>query len=386
MKVLIFCVIGLVLIIINYLGPCFYLYLKHRIIERFFQGRIVSIEDWEYKVENICRRWIKKTPVVRSNDDKLLSVLDIILHRGKKNTIQVWQQASLYLGLKESKKSVDLKETLDSFKAKFEIQKSLSTIEDADYGILAFAFIENGHELFAENVIKYVLTNMSEEEIVLYKAYAKETAFVDTLGFICPFLTKYGIVTDQIEYVDLAKKQILWYLEYGTEDKIFLPFHAVSISNHIKRGICDWGRGLAWLLIALMDSYKVLMEHDRDDETYLSIIKKYADLAIGLQSENGSFKWELLNGNCDSDSSTIAVIGWYLACCYNIFKEEVYLNHAIKCRTYLMSVTYSNGVIDYSQGDTLSIGIYSRMFTIMPFTQGFALRMQREIKNGEIYI
>ena len=39
-----------------------------------------------------------------------------------------------------------------------------------------------------------------------------------------------------------------------------------------------------------------------------------------------------------------------------------------------MSVTRRNGEIDFSQGDTKGIGLYSTTYDIMPFTQGMALR------------
>ena len=40
----------------------------------------------------------------------------------------------------------------------------------------------------------------------------------------------------------------------------------------------------------------------------------------------------------------------------------------------LQTVTQRNGAIDFSQGDTKAIGVYSKEFSILPFTQGFCLR------------
>ena len=39
-----------------------------------------------------------------------------------------------------------------------------------------------------------------------------------------------------------------------------------------------------------------------------------------------------------------------------------------------ISVTKKNGEVDFSQGDTKDIGVYSVLFDILPFAQGFALR------------
>ena len=40
--------------------------------------------------------------------------------------------------------------------------------------------------------------------------------------------------------------------------------------------------------------------------------------------------------------------------------------------------TRRNGVIDYCQGDTYGIGYYSKLFSVMPFAQGLALKLSKE--------
>ena len=100
------------------------------------------------------------------------------------------------------------------------------------------------------------------------------------------------------------------------------------------------------------------------------------------QKNSGGYTWQLLSGYT-TDSSAIAVFGWYLACCSVLFDKSEYLESARKCRRFLMMQTRNNGIVDYCQGDTIGIGVYSRSFGIMPFAQGFALRMQQEIINVE---
>ena len=48
---------------------------------------------------------------------------------------------------------------------------------------------------------------------------------------------------------------------------------------------------------------------------------------------------------------------------------------------YLMKVTRRNGIVDFSQGDTKDIGVYSQLFDKMPFTQGLAIRSINKYKN-----
>ena len=67
------------------------------------------------------------------------------------------------------------------------------------------------------------------------------------------------------------------------------------------------------------------------------------------------------------DSSATAVFAWFL-------KEMNREDSAQKSLQYLQSVTQRNGAVDFSQGDTKTIGVYSQKFEILPFTQGFVLR------------
>ena len=371
----------LLVIIILTIGLDFFAGTKKYIQQRFFQGRILNANIWAQKVKSICKKWLLKTPKVSPSDEKVYKIVEILKRKKTVRSIQVWQQSSLYLGLDEVyKKTQDssLKQVLDKFKQDVKIKE----INDADYGILAYALMdENGQGVLNAEMLKYVETNKTQEGLIYYKKYATGSAFVDTLGFVCPFLIKYGLKNQNQGSIDLALHQLELYFQYGIETHSNLPFHAFSIENKTHLGICDWARGLAWLLIALMDSYRCFLEEQKENEFLKEKIKEYADILLKYQKTSGAFSWQLFSGNKPSDSSATAVFGWYLACCRKIFKEDKYTKSAVRAREYLMSVTYNNGVIDYAQGDTISIGMYSRRFEKMPFAQGFALRLQTEISN-----
>ncbi|MCS5423162.1 MULTISPECIES: hypothetical protein [Psychrilyobacter] len=76
------------------------------------------------------------------------------------------------------------------------------------------------------------------------------------------------------------------------------------------------------------------------------------------------------------DTSTTAVLGWFLingSKIEGISKECEEASE--KAIDYLMKATQRNGVIDFSQGDTKDIGVYSMLFYVLPFTQSFAMRL-----------
>jgi unsaturated rhamnogalacturonyl hydrolase len=355
---------------------------KKKITVRFFQGRINDIDVWEQKVADCCKKWLKKTPTVYDSDNNI-TLIDLFLNIHKRKSIQVWQTGSLLLALKEyannNKKDI---EYLDEIEKNIYKEYFQNSVLHADYGLLAFALLDSGTDL--NSMAKYVIDNKTDNGVINYKANIKNVAFVDTLGFICPFLTKYGIVNNDKSFIILAKNQYDWYIKHGIEKHSKLPFHAVDCNSMTTMGICDWARGLAWFLIGIMDSYLCLKRCcGVDDSFYRNLIEKYAEILVKYQNNNGGFNWTLLSGGYITDSSATAVFGWFLACCANILNEDKYLKYAKKCRSFLMSVTNSDGAIDYCQGDTIGIGVYSRNFGIMPFAEAFALRMQEEIKSAK---
>ena len=60
------------------------------------------------------------------------------------------------------------------------------------------------------------------------------------------------------------------------------------------------------------------------------------------------------------------------------------MESADKAIGYLMGVTRRNGAVDFSQGDTKDIGVYSTLFDILPFTQGFCIRLINLRNNYKI--
>lgn len=345
--------------------------------ERFFIGRIENIEEWEHKVFYICIKWLIKTPIVNANEDSRC-----FIKTKRKDSIQTWQEASVYNALNEYDKQ-ETNSSLETFNQRFNIKnKNVSVINAADFGMIAYGRLKYNNDLIlAEKMINYIENNINELGLINYKNNGKNKSYVDTLGMICPFLTKYGIVKNDKSYVQLAKDQFLIYSKYAIEPVYGLPFHAFLTQEKIPLGICDWARGLAWLLIGLMDSYLCLLDNKQTDKYYEDEIRKYADVLLVLQLDNGGYNWQLLNRSVQTDSSATAVFGWYLAKAAQLFNEKKYLDFAIKCRSFLMGHTCNNGIIEHCQGDTIGIGNYSRQFKKMPFAQGYALKMQIEIEK-----
>ena len=225
---------------------------------------------------------------------------------------------------------------------------------------------------YTYNLIKELIGN---DGTVKYRKSMVSYRYVDTVGFICPFLVRYGVEYNYNEAIELAVNQIKEYYKYGFDKESKIPFHAYDTKNKYKLGLCGWGRGLGWFALGLMDSWLELPKDSEYKKQLEEIIIQYSEVILSVQLDNGGFGWTVTRKESRIDSSTTATLAWYLLNASKIKsiseKCKVASNKAI---SYLMTVTKRDGAIDFSQGDTKDIGVYSMLFDILPFTQGLTLR------------
>ncbi|MCD7033153.1 glycoside hydrolase family 88 protein [Metabacillus sp. GX 13764] len=343
-----------------------------------YQNELIWIEN----ITKVSLKWVNKTPKVKLTDNNRLILIDIIKGNYSKPTIQHWQEASLILGVCENNSNNE--------KIEREVKKFLERKFDSmgqwkeqpkhiDAAILAYAVMKiefedtNKFKPAFDYIWKMIQDHLGTEGTVLYRKSMPNYRYVDTIGFICPFLVRYGVKYNKPECIDLAYKQLTEYLNNGFDKQIKIPCHAYSIIDKAPQGLYGWGRGLGWFAIGLMDSWKEMpIQHNYKVElkTY---IKSYAAAIKTYQQENGSWNWTVTRNEARSDSSTTAILGWFLANTTEI--DNTFKKNSEKALDYLMTVTRRSGAVDFSQGDTKDIGIYSNLYALLPFTQGFSLRL-----------
>lgn len=349
-------------------------------------GRFQKYEDWQNKVLQISKKWLKNIPAIPLTDNKRLIVIDMLNGNYKRTTIQSWQEAALVLGLTEYLKNNGDSKMQKEIEVFFNFKTSKSGAwkmkpAESDQAILAYAFINadfidlQKHKPAFDETYQMILSLKGAEGTIAYKTHNRDFRFVDTIGFICPFLTSYGLRFDVPEAVSLAVKQITEYQKYGMMKNENIPCHTYNITSKIPTGLFGWGRGIGWFVIGLIDTWKALPENHPDKETLKRIVIDTAKSVVKFQNENGSFHWLIFDEQSRLDSSIVATLSWFFIVAAEISEiSEICLAAKAKGLKYLQSVTRRNGAVDFSQGDTKAIGIYSQNFDILPFTQGFVLR------------
>ena len=374
-KIIVF--IFLILSIIIF-GVDFYFYMLNRYC-RYHIGRWNNYDEWLSNVKNISIKWTRKTPVVKMTDNNRLMVIDMINGKYKNNNIQSWQLGGLLLGLCECDDK-EAKEAINKLIVKL-IDKDGNWVTkptNVDCGLLSYAILKNSKDYkkikpAMDYSIGIIEKNICEDGMIAYTSDKNvDERYIDTLGFVCPFLQLYSNIYAEEKFSKISLEQINQYNKYGLLHDTYLPNHAYNPKNKLPLGVYGWGRGVAWYVIGLIDTYIEIK--DSDEKLILKQnIKNVADSYINYQREDGGFG-SILQNERTYDSSATAVLAYFYSRCYEIFENPKYLEVSNKCLQKIKSVTRITGKVDWCQGDTKGIGVHSQTFDIMPFAQGFTLR------------
>jgi unsaturated rhamnogalacturonyl hydrolase len=354
---------------------------------RIHIGRYYDKYIWSKSITLKALKWLNNTPKIKVTDNTRLVVIDMLKGNYTKSAIQHWQEAALLLSFSESLKGKENKEVINQIKKylnnNFDSNGNWKKMpEYIDGAILAYAIMKlpikdvDNYKNAWDATWNLIKEHIGKDGTVQYRKFMSNYRYVDTVGFICPFLVLYGLKYKKDECIELAIKQIKEYEKFGFLEKHHIPCHAYEINNKLPLGLYGWGRGLGWFAIGLIDAWNELPEQNKYKSMLTQSVKKFAVAVIKLQQENGSWNWTVTRSESRADSSTTATLGWFMLNAVKIDEiSKECLVSSEKAINYLMKVTRRDGSVDFSQGDTKDIGVYSMLFNILPFTQGFCIRL-----------
>lgn len=340
----------------------------------FHMGQWKSREEWKKAVAKVCRRWAKKTPVLRLKKECRYLLTDRLRGRYGKTMVQSWQKAGCLLGLEMAGQADELYPTIKK-QLLAENGSWKEKPKKIDYAMLAYALLrgEDHPESVRpamEEMVTCIEANQCGDNLISYSGgKSAKRRYVDTLGFICPFLGLYGKVFHKPEYIDMAVSQISLFREKGVFQG--LPVHCYNAENGMPIGIHGWGRGTGWYVLALTELYPCIEKREQKD-LLEGWMRETAEAVLSLALKQGGFS-SILAAEAPYDSSATAMLGYFLARCGKSFQEKRYIEAAVECERRLMRATKIYGAVDGCQGDTIDIGIFSERYAEMPFAQGMTL-------------
>ena len=382
-KIVLALIIILLILILAVLG---YDYLTDLLnwIGRIKIGKITDNKEWLNNCRAVILKWASKgTPEVPKNENQKLKLINKIKNRKSISPICYWQDAAILKALTE-KAGSDARESVEDLLDRYIDENSgdwNKKPEKVDAAILAYEmlankFIDNTFIEPAMNSVAQMLNkSFNEYGHIPYNNSISNICFVDTIGMVCPFLIKYAVVYQKPDFVNIAIKQIGQYFRFGFDEKTKLPFHCFNSENEFRLGICGWGRGCGWWAIGVVDSLREIMNLDgfnKEKALLLKLSVSFMDNFKKYICDDGSVGRMLLQQSL-SDSSASAMLAYCYAYMFTLTHKNEYKDNAEKIIGYLKTATRRDGVIDYSQGDTMGIGYYSSNFSVVPAAQGFAV-------------
>ena len=352
---------------------------------RYKIGRNRDFDSWSKALFEKGKSWLPKVPAVPITQNKHLLLWDILQGKFTRNSVQAWQTGGLLLGVSEysPEESKTLKQkTIDFFIDQNGNWKTQP--KNVDFAILAYSFLKNHpHSNFLkpamDEVIAVINNQICEDGLIAYSG-RKNIRYVDTLGLVCPFLVLYDNNYQTNKYAALAVSQIEKFVEFGMFKDSFLPVHSYEVNTGFPVGVFGWGRGTGWFILGVLDSYLELKDGQLK-ERLEKILRETAAYYLQFQREDGGFGIFIQDKNT-YDSSATAVFAYFYAKCFQIFGNAEYFRSLEKSLEKLVSFTRRDGSLDYCQGDTVEVGVFSQRLDIMPFAQGMLLRAVKIYENN----
>lgn len=359
--------------------------------KRIHIGRHKQLSEWRVLIASTCYSWLKKPPTVPLTDQHRLRLWDMLTGQYRVSTIQDWQDAGLLLGLLHTG-TMKQHSAVQAYITK-KIDRKTGAWKQApqhvDSALLAYSLMQQSETTAQELKAAYkeiydlIIRIKGKQNTVPYRSSLPTIRFVDTLGFICPFLFKYSCIFDQPEALTLAERQLIEYDQALLNHQF--PAHAYNLTYKQPCGVHDWGRGLGWYVLALTECYQIIQEYKLNDNLNIrERIIQLSDSILPFQLNDGGYADMFFNTSKTAESSATVLCGLLLNKCYEITGEKRYRQATESCLKQLMKHTQRSGKIDLCQGDTKGIGFYSHSFGYMPFVQGLALKLANEFnKNCE---
>ena len=338
-----------------------------------------SREQWEQAVYAVTKKWGQKCPTLRLKRERRYLLVDKVLGKSGKRMVQSWQRAGCLLGLLEGQDGL-----ADATVLKQEYFSADGNWKNApdkvDYGMMAYALLKalpgQADQLrpSMDQMVSCILRNRGADGTVSYSMGPDSPRrYVDTLGFVCPFLALYGTTYQQPEYIHLSVELLEKYQVAGCFRDV--PFHCYRVDSCEPLGVYAWGRGTGWYMLGLIDSFTVIPD-SAEKKRLEALICQIGDRCLDFQMEDGGFA-SILPEKSRYDSSATAMIGYFYAKAGVCFGNSAYQVAALRCEKRLMRATNALGMVDDCQGDTIDLGIFSDFYTFMPFAQGMTLRLAR---------
>lgn len=267
-------------------------------------------------------------------------------------------------------KNVSDKYIEDDGVMRFEFNKVDQSVFGLSFINLHKIYGDEKYKIGANYIYNYIIMNLdSDRKLILYRK-GNNKQFVDVLGMVVPFLIQYGTVYNDSKALDIAYRQILFYMQNGLEEHSHFPFHAINLESNLRLGPANWGRGVGWYAIALGWILHYTSPHNNPH--YFEFEKEMNSLHRNLIAQRTNKYWGQFitgseNDKIDTSTTTMLFYSFGLAG-KEIYSDEVLVN-------VFSQYTNSDGYLDFTSGDTYTVNRYAKEYGKSELSQGLLLSL-----------
>lgn len=217
-------------------------------------------------------------------------------------------------------------------------------------------------------------------EAGIYCYAQNNRVLVDTLGMICPFLSKYGREYDVPEASSMCVNQLLDYIRVNVDDETHLPFHGYYNGGARRLGSLGWGRGTGWYLLGIVDSLCEIGPNANGFEEIRNAFQSATVTIKKYQKEDGTWSWSILQPQDHSDTTATAFLGYCLSrgILTGLIGQEYLPTLEAALKAIINHTNIKNGSIGSGLRDCEGLGRYPHVFGAQPWLQGIALSFALE--------
>lgn len=281
-----------------------------------------------------------------------------------------YPRAFLYYGISEFLIKRKDRKSLDKFKNIFDELMNedgkpsfvVNRVDQAPFGLAALnlykVYSESKYVLFSDYLYKQIDDLKDDDEIINYRK-GSEVLLNDVLGMAVPFLVEYSQIKNDSIYLNLAIKQLDYYIKHGVDKETYLPTHGINRNERVKIGPTNWGRGVGWYYIALASIYQETGEFKEEYDGLRNTL---------LSLSNSDNLWNQFpggGGRFDASASTMFI--------YSILLNDNLFYNKQELLELLKPYISVKGEILQTSGDTFGLNRYSHSFGKSELSQGFLL-------------
>lgn len=219
-------------------------------------------------------------------------------------------------------------------------------------------------------IIKYV-NNFETDELgsLLYHPEKKDRLIcVDTIGYVCPFLAKYGAKFDDVTATSIAVTQIQSFLQNGMDEKLIIPYHGYDSESGIKYGIVGWGMAVGRLLMGMSELLNYMEPTNGNYELIKQAYRRIVDKVETYQGEGGLYNWQLGAKDGPADTGATAMILYSIAeSLENKVLIGIHKSRMLRGLEALKMCVQEDGTLPGASHDTDEFNIYPIDFSDYPW-------------------